>query len=283
LKFEFIAAEKANYSIDMLCRVLEVARSSFFAWAKSGSTQRRGQLVQREIKEVFAEGRGTYGKRRVRAGLAKRGVRLGMKTVAREMRSLALVATARRKFKRTTDSNHKLPIAPNRLENGFEAQRSDQYWSTDITYIRTLEGWLYLCVFLDLFSRRVVGWKTSERIDRHLVIGALKNAVLLRSPPPGVVSHSDRGSQYCSRDFRLACGAAGIDQSMGSQGSAYDNAITETFFATLKKELIYQRTFATRAEAEKAIFEFIEIFYNRQRLHSALGYRTPVEYEDMAA
>jgi putative transposase len=283
LKFVFIAAEKASYPVDMLCRVLEVSRSSFFAWRKSGIVPRKGVSAHREIEKVFAEGRGAYGKRRVQAGLARRGVRLGLKTVSREMQQLNLVAKTRRKIKRTTDSNHKLPIAPNRLEDGFNARHADQYWTTDITYIRTSEGWLYLCIFLDLFSRRVVGWKTSERIDRHLVIGALKNAVLSRSPAPGVVVHSDRGSQYCSRDFRLACGAAGINQSMGLKGSAYDNACAETFFATLKKEMVFQMTFATRTEAEKEIFEYIEVFYNRQRLHSALGYRAPVEYERVAA
>lgn len=283
MKFSFIAAENAYYPIDLLCRTLRVSRSSYFAWVQNGKLNAQ-RVANFAVKKAFEDSRETYGKRRIQAKLKAEGIKMSLKAVAADMKALGISPKIKRKFKRTTDSNHRLPVAPNRLENGFEALRPNQFWSTDITYIRTDEGWLYLCVFLDLFSRKVIGWKTSDRIDRHLVIGALKNSILQRSPAHGVVAHSDRGSQYCSRDFRLACGAAGIDQSMGSKGSAYDNAITETFFASLKKELVYNRPqFKTRLEAEKAIFDYIEIFYNRQRIHSALGYRAPVEYEKVAA
>ncbi len=283
MKFSFIAAENAHYPVELLCRTLRVSRSSYFAWVQNGkpNAQREPNVA---VKKVFEDSRETYGKRRIQAKLQAEGIKMSLKAVAADMKTLGISPKIKRKYKRTTDSNHRLPVAPNRLENGFEALRPNQFWSTDITYIRTDEGWLYLCVFLDLFSRKVIGWKTSDRIDRHLVISALQNSILQRSPAHGVVVHSDRGSQYCSRDFRLACGAAGIDQSMGSKGSAYDNAITETFFASLKKELVYNRPqFKTRLEAEKAIFDYIEIFYNRQRIHSALGYRAPVEYEKVAA
>jgi transposase InsO family protein len=283
VKFSFIAAENAHYPVELLCRTLRVSRSSYFAWVQNGkpNAQREPNVA---VKKVFEDSRETYGKRRIQAKLQAEGIKMSLKAVAADMKTLGISPKIKRKYKRTTDSNHRLPVAPNRLENGFEALRPNQFWSTDITYIRTDEGWLYLCVFLDLFSRKVIGWKTSDRIDRHLVISALQNSILQRSPAHGVVVHSDRGSQYCSRDFRLACGAAGIDQSMGSKGSAYDNAITETFFASLKKELVYNRPqFKTRLEAEKAIFDYIEIFYNRQRIHSALGYRAPVEYEKVAA
>jgi putative transposase len=283
VKFSFIAAENAHYPVELLCRTLRVSRSSYFAWVKNGkpNAQREPNVA---VKKVFEDSRETYGKRRIQAKLQAEGIKMSLKAVAADMKTLGIFPKIKRKYKRTTDSNHRLPVAPNRLENRFEALRPNQFWSTDITYIRTDAGWLYLCVFLDLFSRKVIGWKTSDRIDRHLVISALKNSILQRSPAHGVVVHSDRGSQYCSRDFRLACGAAGIDQSMGSKGSAYDNAITKTFFASLKKELVYnRRQFTNRSEAEKAIFDYIEIFYNRQRIHSALGYRAPVEYEKVAA
>ncbi len=283
MKFSFIAAENAHYPVELLCRTLRVSRSSYFAWVKNGkpNAQREPNVA---VKKVFEDSRETYGKRRIQAKLQAEGIKMSLKAVAADMKTLGIFPKIKRKYKRTTDSNHRLPVAPNRLENRFEALRPNQFWSTDITYIRTDAGWLYLCVFLDLFSRKVIGWKTSDRIDRHLVISALKNSILQRSPAHGVVVHSDRGSQYCSRDFRLACGAAGIDQSMGSKGSAYDNAITKTFFASLKKELVYnRRQFTNRSEAEKAIFDYIEIFYNRQRIHSALGYRAPVEYEKVAA
>lgn len=285
MRFRFIEAEKASYPIATLCRVLEVSTAAFYEWRAKEAKPRGNDEdeIMLKVSAAFKKGRGNYGKRRVRAELVREGVKIGLQRSARLMRDLGLRARTKRKFKQTTDSSHRLPVAPNRLREGFTTQKPNEAWSTDMTYVWTDEGWLYLCVFLDLFSRSVVGWHMQQRMDRSLVISALEAAVQRRHPPRGLVVHSDRGSQYCSRDFRLACGFHGIDQSMGAKGSAYDNAVTETFFSTLKKELIYQRKFLTRAEAEQAIFEFIEVFYNRQRLHSTLGYRTPVEYEREAA
>ena len=195
------------------------------------------------------------------------------------MKEENLVAKTVKKFKQTKDSNHQYPVAPNRLKNGFNVEAPNKVWSTDFTYIRIDEGLLYLCIFLDLFSRRVVDWATSNRINSQLAISAHEAAIGHRNPEEDLFAHSDRGSQFCSRTYRAFCASKGIQQSMSKTGSAYDNAITETFFYTLKKELIHGERFKTRKEATAAIFDHIEVFYNRTRIHSSLGYQSPVMYD----
>lgn len=283
MKYAFIDAEKAQFPVLLLCKVLGVSRSGFYAWRARPASQRGktdAELAQ-EIAQVHAASRGTYGSPRVHAELRARGLRVGKKRVARLMRDRGLVARRRRRFQpKTTDSNHRLPIAENVLARDFARPAPNQAWVGDITYIPTTQGWLYLAVLLDLYSRRVVGWAMSDRIDRHLVLGALSMAVTNRGVPTGgVLHHSDRGSQYASDDYRKALERYGFEASMSRRGNCWDNAVSESFFATLKVEMVHQRQFATHAEARPAIFEYIEIFYNRQRRHSTLGYVSPAQFE----
>jgi len=214
------------------------------------------------------------------AELAEQGIRCGRKRVARLMQTYQMRPKTVRRFRViTTDSNHKLPIASNRLNQEFTADQPDKIWLTDITYIPTAEGWLYLAVVLDLYSRRIVGWPLSDSLHRQLVIEALKMAITTRQPPPGLLHHSDRGSQYASDDYQALLTQARMVASMSRKGNCYDNAPVESFFATLKTELVYHQQYVTRAEARLDIFEYIEVFYNRFRRHSALGYKSPVTYE----
>lgn len=284
MKYGFIEAEKAHFPVSLLCKVLGVSRSGFYAWKgrpQSPRAQANAELAE-TIAEVHQTSRGTYGSPRVHAELCHRGVVVGKKRVARLMRERGLLARRRRPFRpKTTDSNHRHPIAENKLERAFKQPAPNQAWVGDITYIRTDEGWLYLAVLIDLFSRRVVGWAMSERIDRHLTLSALNMAVVNRGPAAkNVLHHSDRGSQYASEDYRQALARHGFEVSMSRKGNCWDNAVAESFFATLKTEMVHQRHFATRVEARTALFEYIEIFYNRRRRHSSLGYLSPAEFED---
>lgn len=231
------------------------------------------------IKEVHQESRENYGSPRVHRALLSRGEKCCVNTVARYMRENDIAAKTKRKFKHTTDSNHSYPIARNVLDRQFEQTEPNRAWVGDITHIRTREGWLYLATVLDLFSRKIVGWSMSCRIDRHLVIDALKMAVSNRRPPPGLIHHSDRGSQYASGDYQALLKEHGMICSMSRKGNCWDNAVMESFFHSLKTELVHHENFATRDEARAAIFEYIEVFYNRVRLHSSLGYLSPAHYE----
>jgi putative transposase len=267
-----------------MCRVLEVSRQGFYAWCRRGVSGRKlddASLAAR-IKAIHARSRGRYGSPRVHAELRRQGVRIGKKRVERLMREQGLEARRRRKFRRTTDSKHDLPVAPNLLERDFKTDAPDRVWVTDITYVFTQQGWLYLAAILDLFSRRVVGWAMSTSLDRGLALDALHMALENRQPPRGLVHHSDRGCQYASHDYRRLLDAHGIVCSMSRKGDCWDNAVAESFFGGLKSELVNDADFATRAEARTAIFEYIEVFHNRQRLHSSLGYLTPVEFETLA-
>ena len=267
-----------------MCKVLEVSRQGFYAWCRRAPSQRElddASLAAR-IKAIHARSRGRYGSPRVHAQLRREGIRVGRKRVERLMRQHGLEARRKRKFRRTTDSKHDLPVAPNVLERDFETDGPNQVWVTDITYVWTHEGWLYLDAILDLFSRRVVGWAMSTSLDRGLALDALQMALQSRQPPPGLVHHSDRGCQYASHDYRDALDARGIVCSMSRKGDCWDNAVAESFFGALKSELVNDADFATRAEARTAIFEYIEVFHNRQRLHSSLGYLAPVDYEALA-
>ena len=281
MRFAFISAEKALAPVSVLCRVLGVTRSGFYAWQQRDPSEKviDDQKLALEIAAIHKASGETYGSPRILAELHAKGLHVSRKRVARLMRELGIRSRRKRRFKATTDSGHKLPVADNILDRKFDVDAPDVAWVTDITYVWTDEGWLYLAAILDLFSRRVVGHAMSKRIDRALVLEALRDAVGRRVPDAGLLHHSDRGSQYASGDYQDALAERGITCSMSRKGNCWDNAVAESFFATLKTECIYPRRFATRAEAREAIFYFIEVFYNGQRRHSTLGYVSPMEFE----
>jgi putative transposase len=281
VRFEFIQAQKAHFPVEFMCEQLEVSRSGYYAWAErpeSARQQQDKQLAQ-EVQKAHRDSRGTYGSPRVHAELQAQGRKVSRKRVARLMGEQQLEARRKRRTVRTTDSNHSHPVAPNVLERDFSPDQPNSTWATDITYVWTGEGWLYLAVVLDLFSRRVVGWSMSEHIDTKLVLGALEMALEGRQPPEGLIHHSDRGSQYASAEYRQALASRGIQCSMSRKGNCWDNAVVESFFSSLKQELVYLTDFATRHQARSELFEYIEVFYNRQRRHSSLGYLSPSDYE----
>lgn len=281
MRYVFIRAEKANYPVTVLCRVLQVSRPGFYAWFKRPESKRAStsRVLRARIRAVHEKSRGTYGSPRVHAALVSEGRRVGRARVAKLMRCEGLRARRRRRFVKTTDSRHDLPVAGNVLDRNFTATEPNRVWTTDITFIWTTEGWLYLAVIIDLFSRLVVGWSMSERIDRQLVLTALGMAKARRWPAAGLLHHSDRGSQYASEDYRKALEAGLMICSMSRKGNCWDNAVAESFFSTLKMELVYRTDYSTREAARASIFEYIEAFYNRERRHSSLGYLSPVEFE----
>ncbi|XSF12109.1 IS3 family transposase [Myxococcus faecalis] len=285
VKFELIEAQKAHFPIELMCQQLGVARSGYYAWQKRPESERQkaNRALAAEVAAVHQKSRGTYGSPRVHAELRAAGRYVSRKRVARLMCQQGLAARKKRRFVCTTDSRHCQPVAPNVLARNFSADQPNCTWVTDITYVWTRQGWLFLAVVLDLFSRRVVGWAMSEFIDRHLVLGALDMALKGRQPPRGLLHHSDRGSQYASEDYQQALASRGIECSMSRKGNCWDNAVAESFFSTLKMELVHDADFATRDQARSALFEYIEVFYNRQRRHSSLGYVSPVEYERTAS
>jgi len=275
---------RRRWPLRVMCRALKVSRSGYYAWQRrpaSAQARRRVQL-RAVIREVHEHSRRTYGSPRVSAALKAGGVACCVNTVARIMRADGLRAKTKRKFKATTDSSHGLPVAANLLDRAFTRSRPNEVWVSDITFIPTDEGWLYLATELDLYSRRIVGWAMSERMTSDLVIAALTMALEQRRPLAGLIHHSDRGSQYASGAFQKLLAAHGLVCSMSRKGEVYDNAVMESFYGTLKRELVNFARYATRQEAKQAIFEYIEVFYNRQRLHSTLGYRSPVDFEEAA-
>lgn len=277
--FARIEAEKA-WPIEVQCKVLGVSRSGFYAWKgrpEAPRTREDAELVV-EIKAAHKAGRGAYGSPRVHRELRANGRRVGRKRVARLMRREGIVGRKRRRFRRTTDSNHSNPITPNVLERNFSVKVPNTAWVTDVTYVWTLEGWLYLAVILDLFSRRAVGWAAGPNNDRELALEALSRAMSSRKPSCGLVHHSDRGSVYASGDYGDALAAMGAVKSMSRKGDCWDNAVAESFFATIKGEMIDHEEYETRAEAIGAIDEYIG-FYNTTRRHSSIGYVSPVEFE----
>jgi len=284
VRFLFIRAEKASYPVTVMCRVLEVTRSGYYAFEKRSPSERakaNAQLLVK-IRTVHERGRRKYGSPRVHEKLTAQGEHVGRHRVARLMSENGIQARRTRRFCRTTDSRHGLPVAENILDRRFAVEAPDRAWVTDITYVPTGEGWLYVAVVLDLFSRRVVGMAMSELIDRQLVLDALGEAMRLRRPGLGLLHHSDRGSQYASIEYQAALRDHGALCSMSRRGNCWDNAVAESFFSTLKIELVYDEHFATRAQARWAIQDYVERFYNVERLHSALGYVSPIEYELMA-
>jgi putative transposase len=275
---------KNDHPILTLCLHLEVSSSGYYDWQRRRLCPRpralEDQALAQEIDQIHTRSRKTYGAPRIEKELRKRGRCHGRNRVARLMKEQGLCGRQKGRYRiRTTDSNHDQPIAPNRLAQAPKATAPNQLWAADITYIETKEGWLYLAAILDLYSRKIVGWAMSERIDTALVLKALAMALLHRRPPTELLFHSDRGVQYASGDYRQALAQAGLIASMSRRGNCYDNATMESFWATLKLELVYRDHFATRAYARREIFDYIETFYNRQRTHSALDFLSPVDFE----
>ena len=281
MTFAWVEERKGEWPVAVLCRALGVSRSGFYAWRSrepSAAAVRREELTE-QVAAIHAEAKGRYGSPRIHAELVGRGHGCCVNTVARIMREAGIAARTKRKFRQTTDSNHALPVAENVLDREFDTGEPNASWVADVTYIPTREGWLYLAAVEDLFSRRVVGWSMDATMTSRLVVDALEMALAGRDPGPGLVAHSDRGSQYASEHYQRRLGEEGIVCSMSRRGNCWDNAPMESFFATLKKELVHDEDYTTRAEAKASIFEYIEAFYNRVRRHSALGYVAPAEYE----
>ena len=280
--YRFIRAERATYPITILCRVLHVARSAYYAWAPRGVSARAtaDKEMTARIAAVHACSRRTYGAPRVHATLRAQGVRCARKRVARLMRAAGLVGCHRRRRTRTTVADPAHTPAPNLVARDFAVSRPNCLWLGDITYLPTHEGWLYLAVLLDAHSRRVVGWAMADHLRSQLTLDALAMALRARRPGAGLVHHTDRGSQYTAAAYQEVLAARGLICSMSRSGDCYDNAMAESFFATLKAELADAGTWPTRAAARTAIFEWLEVWYNRQRRHSALGYRAPVAHEE---
>lgn len=266
-----------------MCEVLKVSKSGYYAWLRRPESKRKAEdkALSEVIKEIHKDSKGEYGSPKIHEELRRRGTRCGRKRVARLMRKDGLKAKTIRKFKATTNSDHNLPVAENLLNRDFTPDAPNKAWVADITYIWTNEGWLYLAVVIDLFSRAVVGWSMSERMTRSLVMDAFTLAVMRRNPPPGLIHHSDRGSQYASNDFQALLEKHGAICSMSRKGNCWDNAPAESFFAVLKRAVVFHNQYQTRAEARQSIFDYIERFYNRKRIHSSLGYRTPFEVDQL--
>lgn len=281
MRFAFIDAEKAQWPIEVQCDVLGVSRSGYYAWKDRPDAPRAvedAEIVV-EIKAAHKAGRGNYGSPRVHRELRAKGRRIGKKRVERLMRQHGVVGRKKRRFRKTTDSNHPHPIAPNVLARNFDVELPNTAWVTDVTYVWTQEGWLYLAAILDLFSRRVVGWAASESNDRALAISALDRATTGRMPGAGLVHHSDRGSVYASCDYGDMLVKLGAVKSMSRKGDCWDNAVAESFFATIKGEMIDHEDYPTRGAAIAAIADYIDGFYNPCRRHSAIGYVSPIEFE----
>jgi putative transposase len=281
MRYRFIEDHRRSWPVRLMCQVLEVTPGGYYGWRGRPASARAqtSEALVGAIREVHGEAKARYGSPRIHAELVARGKPCCVNTVARLMREHGIAAKTKRKFRCTTDSNHGQPVAENVLDRGFEPEAADRAWTADITYIPTREGWLYLAAVEDLHSRRIVGWSMSERIDSRLVVDALEMAVARRLPGVGLVAHSDRGSQYASEHYQRVLAGHGITCSMSRRANCWDNAPMESFFATLKKELVHDEDYQTREEARASLFEFIEVFYNRVRRHSALGYKSPIEYE----
>ena len=272
---------RGQFTVRSMCRVLEVSASGFYGWLgrTESDLSRSSRRLLVEIKAVHRASRKRYGSPRMHRQLKRQGVACSENRVARLMRIHGVRAIQARRFKATTDSVHTLPVAENVLDRQFGVERADAAWAADITYIWTQEGWMYLAVVMDLFSRRVLGWSARPTMERKLVMEALRGALQLRRPAGDLLHHSDRGSQYASADYQELLRSARVTCSMSRKGNCWDNAPVESFFSTLKRELVHHCRFQTRSQARSELFEFIEVWYNRKRLHSSLGYMSPIEFE----
>lgn len=268
--------------IVLMSEAFGVSVSAYYRWLQNPISKRqmRQNQIDALIRRVFEKHKSRYGCTRITEDLKDDyGVAVKRRYVSKRMQAMGLIPKARRKFKATTDSDHQLPVAPNLLQQDFSADKPNEKWVSDITYIKTDEGWLYLCVFIDLFSRQVIGWSMSKRINRHLVCNALNMALFRRKFPTGVIVHTDRGSQYCSKKYQNMLKKHGLVCSMSAKGCCYDNAACESFFHTLKVELVHDEHYQTRVQARVSLFEYINVYYNRQRRHSTIGYMTPEKFE----
>ncbi len=272
------------HGVQKMCRVIRASRSGYYRWKKQPQSKRQkeNEKILTGIRESHKNSGRAYGSPRITDDLREAGTMCGENRIARLMKANRIVGKAKKKFKATTNSRHNLPVAENLLEQNFVAERPNTKWVGDITYVWTMEGWLYLAVILDLYSRQVVGWAMSDRLKSDFVVEALRQAIGRRNPDPCCIFHSDRGIQYASDDFRTVLKANGFIQSMSRKGNCYDNSVAESFFHTLKTEHVYDYRYETRAEARQSIFVWIEMVYNRRRKHSALGNRSPVSFELMA-
>lgn len=264
-----------------MCQTFKVTRSAYYDWLKRPVSRHKGKdkVLIDQIKKIFDESDSTYGHRRIKKELKKKGIKTSNHRVRRLMRENGLISVLKSKYKATTNSNHNYPVAPNLLNKDFTAKIRNQKWVGDITYIPTGEGWLYLAAVEDLYHKKIVGWALDGRMTKQLTLKAINQAITRERPEKGLIFHSDRGTQYAAYDYQDMLRLHGIRQSMSAKGDCYDNACMESFFATLKKELIHRRRFKTREEAKVAIINYIETWYNCKRTHSSLGYMSPMEYE----
>jgi len=269
--------------VALICAVMKISRSGYYAWRKRGksSRQKKNESLIPIVRAAHKKSKGTYGARRMAEEIEAHGISCGRTKAGTVMNLADVAAKQKKKFKATTNSKHKLPVAPNILNRQFEVKEPDRVYVSDITYIWTHEGWLYLAVVLDLFSRQVVGWSLNNRMSRQLIINALRMAIWRRQPLSGLIFHSDRGTQYCSNDFQKMLKNHGMISSMSRKGNCWDNAVAESFFGSLKTERVFFSSYQTREEAKRDIVDYIEMFYNSYRRHSYLGYISPKEFEEL--
>ena len=283
MKFQCVADHRDALPVAMMCRLLEIKPSSFYAWVRRPPSQRSvdDKRYKKKVVEIYAESDGVYGSRKVRDRLLDLGFRVGRRRIARLIQELSLKGCPKKRCRVTTQSNRGFRVAPNYLDREFKADKPNQRWVADITYIRTGEGWLYLAAVMDLYSKAIVGWSMSHRLNRDIVISAMVMAISLRKPGADLIHHSDRGSQYASGDFQALLEDHGINCSMSGAGNCYDNAAMESWFRLLKRERVYRRRYKTRAEARLDVFDYIERLYNRVRPHGSTGRMSPLKYEEV--
>jgi len=284
MKYQYIKQHRSAFRVRKMCRALKVSESGYYRWCGKGQSKRARENEQLilKIRQIHRKSKQRYGSPRIAQELNDSGYHYNEKRIARLMRLGKIAAKTKRRFKVTTKSKHSLPVAENLVKRKFRASGPNRLWASDITYIWTGEGWLYLLAIMDVYSRQIVGWSMSNRLTQELAIQALQQAIWRRKPLPGCIFHSDRGSQYAGLEFCKLLKQYGFIQSMSGSGNCYDNAIMETFFHTLKTELVYFERYETRNEARRSIFEYIEVFYNRERRHSALNYKSPIDFERLA-
>ena len=285
MKYQFIDTYRSEFAVERMCRALNISKSGYYAWRVRPQSERarENDKLDHHIKTTYRKNKGIYGSPRITKALNRQNIACSENRVARRMRINGIKAKTKKRFKVTTNSKHNHPVAENLLGQNFKAQRPNQVWASDITYIWTREGWLYLAVIMDLFGRHIVGWAMDNHLGQQLVVNALQQAIWRRRPPKGVILHSDQGVQYACQAFRNLLHRHKFIQSMSGKGNCYDNAVMETFFKTIKAELIWRHSWQTRRAAEIAIFEYINGFYNPRRKHSALGWKSPLAFERKAA
>jgi putative transposase len=280
MRFSFIQQHRQRWPVRLMCELLEVSYSGFYRKRRPSARRRRQEELSEKIRAVHQRSRRTYGSPRITAELREQGVVVCENTVAKLMKQAEIAGKIKRRFvPKTTDSAHPHPIAANRLEQDFAAAAPNQKWACDITYLPSTQGWLYLAVVLDLYSRKVVGWSLQQHLRAELVMEALEAALSSRRPGAGLLHHSDRGVQYASDDYQRLLADNAITCSMSRCGNCYDNAVVESFFGTLKREFVHEQRWESAAQARSALFEWIEVFYNRRRRHSSLGYQSPESFE----